>query len=226
MSTAPRSLPKLRQQPDTLADLIHQLGDIPAERIRFHPYPGTAREKDVLAALEAPRKRICELIDGVLVEKAVGTKEGCLAALIIQCLLNYLDKNDLGVVVGADGPLRLKLGLVRIPDVSFISWNRIPGDSFPDDPIARLIPDLAIEVWSVGNTKKEMERKRKEYFDAGVRLLWVIYPRTQNAEVFTSFTEMRKVSKNGNLDGDEVLPGFRLSLKQLFARANRRRPRS
>src|SRR5579884_3377201 len=121
------------QTAETLADLVKQLGDIPLERIRLKPAPGTATEQDLVAALEAPRKRICELVDGVLVEKPVATKEGLLAGLVLQALWNYLDEHDLGVAVPGDSPLRLWPGLVRIPDVSFISWERLPGGELPDE---------------------------------------------------------------------------------------------
>ena len=67
--------------------------------------------------LEAPRKRICELVDGVLVEKPLGTTEGLLAGVIVHWMWTFLERHDLGVVVPADGPLRLWLGLVRIPGV-------------------------------------------------------------------------------------------------------------
>ena len=59
---------------------MERLGNIPAYRIRLQPSPGMAIEDDVIAALEAPRKRICELVDGVLVEKAVGWAESALTA--------------------------------------------------------------------------------------------------------------------------------------------------
>jgi Uma2 family endonuclease len=211
---------------ETLADLVKQLGDIPLERIHLKPAPGTATEQDLLAALEAPRKRICELVDGVLVEKPVGTKEAVLAGLIGQALWNYLDEHDLGIVIPADGPLRLWLGLVRIPDVSFVSWGQLPGGELPDDAIASVVPELAVEVLSKSNTKAEMERKLREYFEAGVRLAWLVQPKTQTAVAHTSPTKARRIGKEQALDGGEVLPGFRLSLKELFARARRRQRKS
>lgn len=216
----------LSEADETLADLIDHLGGIPLNRIRLKPAPGTATEDDLVALLEAPRKRICELVDGVLVEKAVGTKEGLLAGLIIHFLWDFLEEDDLGVVIGADGPLRLWLGLVRIPDVSYVSWDRIPGGQFPDTPIASLIPNLAVEVLSAGNTKKEMERKLQEFFRAGVELVWLIEPKTQSAKVYTSPTKMRRVAKDQALEGGRVLPGFVLPLRELFARANRRNRKS
>lgn len=211
---------------ETFADVLRRIGDVPPERIRLRPAPGTATEQDVTAALEGPEKRICELVDGVLVEKAAGSKEGLLASLIAHLIWSVLDEEDLGVVVPGDGPLRLKIGLVRVPDVSFISWDRIPGGVFPDDPIAALVPDLAVEVLSESNTKSEMERKLRDYFEAGVRLVWFIQPRTQTAAVYTSPTKLRRVGKDGSLTGNDVLPGFTMSLKELFARAQRRQRKS
>jgi Uma2 family endonuclease len=206
---------------ETLADLVKQLGDIPLERIRLRPAPGTATEEDVVAALEAPRKRICELIDGVLVEKAVGTKEGLLAGIILHLIWDFLDRHDLGVAMPGDSAVRLKLGLLRIPDVCFISWDRLPRGELPDEAIASVVPDLAVEVLSKRNTRPEMRRKLREYFQAGVRLAWLIQPRTQTAEVYTSPTKVRRVGKDQVLDGGDVLPGFTLSLKRLFSRGRK-----
>jgi Uma2 family endonuclease len=213
----------IAEETGTLADLVQQLGDIPLERIRAKPAPGTATEKDLLDALEAPRKRICELVDGVLVEKPMGTREALLAALISHFLWAFLERKDLGVVIGADGALRLKLGLVRIPDVSFISWSRLPQGELPEEPIARVIPDLAVEVLSESNTKKEMERKLQDYFQAGVRIVWLVDPKTQAAEVYTSPKKVQRIGKGESLDGGKVLPGFVLPLKKLFARGKRKR---
>ena len=66
----------------TLADLRQRLGGIPLERIWFHPAPGTATEKDVIAA-EARENRLCELVDGTLVEKAMGFEESRLAGELL-----------------------------------------------------------------------------------------------------------------------------------------------
>jgi Uma2 family endonuclease len=207
---------------DTLAELIEQLGDIPLHRIRMKPPPGTATEKDVLAALKGPRKRLCELVDGVLVEKAMGIREALLAAEIARLLGNFIAKEDLGIVLGADGMIRLEPGLVRIPDVSFIPWQRIPGAEVKDEPMAPWAPALAVEVLSPSNTGKEIQRKLRDYFLAGVQLVWVIQLKTQTAQAYTSPGEFRRIGKNGRLDGGEVLPGFTLPLTELFASTARR----
>src|SRR5271166_4336241 len=95
---------------DNLAELVEQLGGIPLERIRFRPPIGTATEADVLAALEAPRKRLCELIDGVLVEKAMGYSESLLACLLIELLNAFVRPRNLGLVTAPDGTMRLWAG--------------------------------------------------------------------------------------------------------------------
>src|SRR5579871_6120328 len=88
---------------ETVADLLQRLGDIGPDRICMQPPPGTATEKDVLAALEAPRKRICELIDGVLVEKAMGYSESFLATYLIVLLDGFVRPRNLGLVTAPDG---------------------------------------------------------------------------------------------------------------------------
>src|SRR5438128_410273 len=107
---------------ETLADLQRRLGGIPLSRIRFHPPPGTATEQDVLDT-HARQKRLCELVDGVLVEKAMGSPESCLAIEIARMLKTFVKQHRLGLVAGEAGMMRLSSGLVRIPDVSFIAWS-------------------------------------------------------------------------------------------------------
>src|SRR4051794_26873693 len=134
---------------ETIADLLARLGDIPADRVRLRPWPGTATEKDVLAIRERER-RLYELVDGTLVEKAVGARESFFAWVLGAHLGNYLATHDLGFCLGADGMMRIAPGLVRIPDLSFISWDRVPDHEVPQKPIPRLAPDLAVEVISKG----------------------------------------------------------------------------
>src|SRR6516225_7571381 len=117
---------------------------------------------------------------------------------------SYLDKHDLGICVGADGMMRIAPGLVRIPDVSFISWGRLPGRESPREPIPDLVPDLAVEVLSEGNTKAEMDRKVQEYFDSGVRLVWLIDPRKRTARVFATSEKSALVRSDQVLDGGVV----------------------
>lgn len=208
----------------SLQDLLDELGDISPERIRFHPAPGTAKEKHVVQVHDH-ENRLCELVDGVLVEKVVGSLESLLASVLIQEIGAFILKDDLGVVLAPDAMLRLAPGLVRMPDVSFILWDKIPGGEFPEDPIAGLAPDLAVEVLSTGNTKREMDRKVREYFEAGTQLVWLIDPKSRTVDVYTSPIEPRRLRNGQTLTGEPVLPGFKLPLRQLFARSTRRKRR-
>ena len=215
-----------------LLEQLHALEDASRELAALDllgaPLPATHAPTELLdaAALTAMRdagdRRLCELVDGVLVEKAVGTKEGLLAGLILYHLWAFLEQHDLGIGLPGDSPVRLKLRLVRIPDVCFISWDRLPTGEIPDEAIAGVVPDLAVEVLSESNTRAEMERKLREYFQAGVRLVWLVDPKTQTARAYTSPAKSRRIGKDQALDGGQVLPGFTLPLKQLFARAKRR----
>src|SRR5947209_6613564 len=108
------------QIPGTFAELHARLGGVPLERIAMRPPPGTATEQDVIDALDADDKRLFELVDGVLVEKATGAKGSLLATALIRVVGTYADERDLGIVLGADGPYRLRAGLARMPDVSFV----------------------------------------------------------------------------------------------------------
>ena len=199
----------------TVSDLLHQLGDIPPERVRLQPPPGTATEADVVA-VHSREERLCELVDGVLVEKTMGYYESYIAATLIRRLGNFVVAHDLGIVAGADGMMRLAPGLVRIPDVSFVSWEKPSGRRLPRQAIPDLVPDLAVEVLSEGNTPREMARKLDEYFSLGVRLVWLVDYRTRSAAVFTSKDQSVRLSEDESLDGAAVLPGFTLSLRELF----------
>lgn len=202
----------------TVADLTEKFGPIPAYRIRNEPRPGQATEQDVIE-LSLREDRLYELVDGVLIEKMMGFYESYLALRLGKLLSIFVDDNDLGIVAGADGTVRLSPGLVRIPDVAFVSWERLPQREVPRDPIANLAPDLAIEVLSKGNTKREMSRKLDDYFAAGVRIVWYVDPKTESVEYYTSPTSSTLVKAPESLDGGEVLPGFRLPLDQLFKRS-------
>lgn len=207
-----------------ILERIKALGDIPPERIRMSPPPGEATEADVLRERDALERRLCELVDGILVEKPMSSPESLLAVEIACLIRNHIDEEDLGVVLGADGMVRLDKGLVRIPDVTFIPWEKIPGEEIDmHTPIASLVPDLAVEVLSVSNTPAEIARKLKEYFFYGTRLAWIIDPRKQTAKIYTSPETFKRIGKTGSLDGDPVLPGFKISLPELFSRSRRRK---
>jgi Uma2 family endonuclease len=203
----------------TVADLLKRLGNIPPERVRLYPAPGTATEEDVIRVLDR-EKRPCELVEGTLVEKPMGTEESIIAGLILTYLNNFVRPRKLGVVTGEAGTLKLFPGMVRIPDVAFISWDRLPGRKRPTVPIPLVAPDLAVEVLSASNTKLEIDRKLREYFSAGVRMVWVVDPKKRIAQIYTSARRSKRITEKQSLDGGSVLPGFVLPLKELFTAAH------
>lgn len=204
----------------TVADLLERLGRIPAERVRWVPLPGTATEADVLE-LERRENRLCELVDGVLVEKVMGYRESLLAVLLIELLGSFVRRQNLGLVSGPDGMMRLFAGMVRIPDVAYASWARFPDRRVPTEPIPDLAPDLAVEVLSEGNTQQEMARKCREYFSAGAQQVWLVNPDSRTVAVYSSPEACIHLGESETLDGGEVLPGFSLALRELFAELDR-----
>ena len=206
--------------PETVAELLKQLGGISPQRVRLRPPPGKATEKDLLDLLNRT-DRLYELVDGVLVEKVIGYTESSLAMWLAHLLQQFLDRNDLGNLAGPDGTLRLMPLLVRMPDISFVRWEKLPGRELPSEPMPDLIPDLAIEVLSEGNTSGEMKRKLKEYFITGTTLVWFVDPEPRTVEVFTAPDRSVVLTEADTLDGGEVLPGLALPVKQVFTRLPR-----
>jgi Uma2 family endonuclease len=200
----------------TAADLTDRFGPIPLTRVRFDPWPGNATEQDVLD-IHNREKRLYELVDGILVEKVMGYPESALALILARILGNWVQPRRLGILAGEAGMMRLTVGRVRIPDISFVSWGRLPGRRRPRKPLPDLSPDLAIEVLSESNTDEEMTGKRQDYFASGTRLVWQIDPEKRTVDVYTAPDTFTRLDANSTLDGGDVLPGFTLPLAQLFA---------
>ncbi len=199
---------------NTVGELLRRLG-VPASRVCLDPPPGKATKRDLLR-MEGRSDKIYELVERTLVEKAMGFPESYLAMELGRIIGNFLEESDLGFLGGADALTELIPDLVRAPDVSFVSWNRRPERTVPLDPISKLIPSLVVEVLSPSNTRREMARKRSEYFRAGVEIVWEIDPASRSAEVYTGPDDSTAIPASGTLDGGGVLPGFKLVLKKLF----------
>ena len=198
----------------TVADLAVKFGSLPARRIRTDVPPGLATEDDV-DRLRREQGVLCELIDGVLVEKAVSDKTSILAMELGRLLGNHVVPRRLGWILGSDGFVRLFGTRLRAPDVSFA--RRVQR---PEGPLSRGYvdgaPALAVEVFSPSNTRREMDEKRAEYFACGSEAVWIVFPETQTVEVSTAPDSVRTLGRNDFLTGDPVLPGFRVKLADLF----------
>lgn len=200
------------------ADLLRKIGSVPSERIAAYPAPGIATEADIFTQPDG-EERLYELVDSVLVEKAVGWYESLLAGVLVQLLRNFLDEHPLGIVLLPDATICILPGQVRMPDVSFLSWDHFPGRKLPRNPILGRVPNLAVEIISEGNSQAEMRRKLHEYFTAGVHLVWYVYPETKTVDVYTSMTSYTTLGVGDILEGGAILPGFFLPVREWFERA-------
>jgi Uma2 family endonuclease len=205
----------------TWEERMADLGHVPSPRVLKQPKPGTATLGDVLRA-RSELGKLCELVDGTLVEKAMGWQESVLAGVLLQWLNNYLDQHRLGVATGPDGLTRLFGDTVRGPDVAFVAWDRLPEGKLPRDPIPDLVPNLVIEVLCAGNTYLEMSRKRREYFHAGVQLLWMVDPEERSVAVYRSPQDVQVLHAGEVLAGDAVLPGWQVDIGALFSKLDSR----
>jgi Uma2 family endonuclease len=204
----------------TIADVQERLGHIPESRIRSFPAPGTATVQDLLDS-SLTGDRLHELVDGILVEKGMGYREGSLALWLGTLINLYLIEHNIGHASGADGMIRFKLDLVRMPDLSFIRWDSVDDPNEIENPSGAFLevpPDLAVEVLSPSNTRREMEIKLEEYAKAGVKLVWYVDPERKEVDVYPKGNAKRKrtLGVNDTLDGGEVLPGFSVKVGRIF----------
>jgi Uma2 family endonuclease len=213
MAAITTSPPPTLRRYENAAQWLRALGDVPLERILFDPWPGTATEADLLRLVEGDT--LCELIDGTLVEKPMGLAEAIIAANLIVELGSYANRTNAGVVSGADSTLRMaSTGRVRLPDVAFVSMERMPKTR---QAIPTLAPDLAVEVLSASNTTGEIDQKLREYFDSGTRVAWVIDLPTRTVAVYHQAGEPTRIlNESDHLDGEQFLPGFSILVAEIF----------
>lgn len=158
-----------------------------------------------------------ELVRGRVVrEPPAGFEHGGLAAHIAYRLREFVVREDLGMVVGAETGFILfeDPPTVRAPDAAFVARERLPDDR---TGFARLAPDLVVEVVSPSNTMPEIHDKVRDFLDAGTRIVWVIEPRRRTVMVYRSRDDIRLLTDEDTLDGGDVLVGFRLRIAELFA---------
>jgi Uma2 family endonuclease len=172
-----------------------------------------ATEKDLLAMPKDGQKY--ELVDGQIRVSPAGDRHSVVALELASRLLAFAKQHQLGHVCGADAGFRLPSGNVRSPDASFVAAGRFRDGKVPDD-YASVAPDLAVEVLSPGDHPRYLLDKVGEYLEAGVRLVWVIDPRKARAVVYRSLSDVRELSPDDALDGEDVLPGFRCTLGEIL----------
>ena len=199
-----------------LDDLQAHLAGIPLSRIRTFPPPGMATDEDAFA-IRREEGVLCEVVDGVLVEKTMGWLESTIAVYLSHLIHQYLEGNPLGEVLGGDGPIRTGSRQTRLPNVSFVRQERLSAEAYAKK-VCPVAPDLAVEVLSEGNTAQEIDRKLDEYFAGGTQLAWIIDPKHRTATIYTSRHDHLEIDERGLLNGLAVLPGFSVPLSKVLDR--------
>ena len=178
---------------------------------------------DELASLESfESDRLFEIFNGERREKRpMSALAVMIASVLARRLGVFAEQHKLGVVV-VEMLFRLRPDRPqRRPDVAFVGFERWSESAAPADDQAAwdVVPHFAVEVISPTNTAYEVMEKIREYFEAGVQLVWVIYPLQRCVQVFESSKNSRILREGEELDGGTVLPGLRLNVSELFAAA-------
>jgi Uma2 family endonuclease len=158
-----------------------------------------------------------ELVEGrLLVREPAGYAHGRVSTELIVRLHRHVSTHNLGHVLATDTGFILRRGpdTVRAPDASFVSRERIPR---PEPRcFAALAPDLAVEILSPSNRPAEIEARVRDLFRAGTRLVWILKPGTETASVRRPGRDPLELSPDDYLDGEDVIPGFRCPLNEIF----------
>ena len=176
----------------------------------------TATAEELLAMGDIGR---CELIKGELIHMSPsGARHGRIAGKICFLLIQHVEARSLGMVCGAEtGFLATRdPDTVRGPDAMFVSRERMPPEESLDSYLP-IPPDLAVEVVSPDDRWSEVEGKVSEYLDAGVRLVWVVDPKTRCVHVHRPHGPVDVLSSADDLSGGDVLPDFSCKVEELFA---------
>lgn len=160
-----------------------------------------------------------EVVDG---ELALTPKDNFQHAVICGRLLfalgSFSQKNRLGFVLGSSAGFWMFNRNCRAPDVSFIPKARLESLKF--SPSAKTFfpgaPDLAAEVLSPSNSRSEIDARLRDFFSSGTQLAWLINPEAISVEVCRLLTQRRLIGPGGELDGEDLLPGFRYPINELF----------
>jgi Uma2 family endonuclease len=175
-------------------------------------------DQDEKTTIAAGDERLYEVIDGERRElEPMGAFETALAWMLSYHLGHFVLERKLGLVVTEtlfvlDAQRQLK----RRPDVAFVSYPRWRDDHVPRAEAWDVVPDLAVEVISPTNLAEEIDDKLTDYFAAGVRLVWVLFPVSGRLYVYQSPERVTGLERSDELEGGDVLPGFRLPIATLF----------
>ncbi|MCS7016431.1 MAG: Uma2 family endonuclease [Gemmatales bacterium] len=168
--------------------------------------------------LRLPKDRRYELVDGELVEKPMSAVAGAVNAKLAACIQRYAETNDLGLVFSTDTGYCCfpnKPNQVRKPDISFIRRERITPALWEPGHL-RIRPDLVVEVVSPTDEVAEVDKRIRDYQEAGVPLIWVVHPESRQVDVHRLGERGEILGEGEELRGEPVLPGFRVAVREIF----------
>ena len=168
--------------------------------------------------LRMPDGERYELVDGHLKEPDVSVMSSWVEGEIQARLREHCRAEGLGYVLTASNMYRCfphRPNLIRKPDVSFIARERA-GAELWETRIVTIAPDLAVEVISPNDQAEDLEIKVRDYLEAGVRLVWLVFPIARLGRVHRIDGTIAGLGEDDHLDGEAVLPGFRVRLGDLF----------
>ena len=175
----------------------------------------TMTEAELMALPRDGFKR--ELVDGEIRVSPAGAPHGQTIVKLTVRLGSHVEAHALGHHFDSSTGCWMPSGNLRVPDLAFVSLARMP-DGVPSG-FLRVVPDLVVEVLSPGDSERAVLDKVGEYLAAGVRLVWVVDPEARVAVCHRSLTSVRVVNESGELDGGEVVPGFRCRLAEILGDA-------
>jgi Uma2 family endonuclease len=158
-----------------------------------------------------------ELLDGEIVMSPAGSPHGRRIMRFSFVLMGHVYKHKLGEVFDGQTGFRMKSRDVLSPDISFIANERLKGLHEVPEGFYEGAPDLAIEFLSPGESIKRLKRKLAQYFENGTRLAWVMYSQRRVVAVHRDVEHPREIAESEEVSGEEVVPGFRISVAEIFA---------
>ena len=191
------------------------------------PAPSTPPRFTAEDLLRLPNSINFELVDGQLVERKMGFESSWIGGQLFLLLAAFCNARRLGWVAPADASYQCfpdDPEKVRRPDVSFVRLDRLPGG--PPKGHCGIAPDLAVEVISPNELYSDVEVKVDEYLAAGVRLVWVVDPLSRSVRVHRADGTVTDLREADELSGEDVVPGFRCAIANLFASPMAHAPKS
>jgi Uma2 family endonuclease len=168
--------------------------------------------------LNSPGLGRCELVRGELTMMTpAGSEHGYLTARLTAHLVTFVYQHSLGKVFGAETGFRIarEPDTVRAPDIAFVGRERL-AEPLPKGYFQGA-PDLAVEVVSPGDRASQVLAKVQDWLDAGCQAVWVVDPETRTVTVYRSRSRIVVLGASDQLSGEDVVPGFALSVAELFA---------